>query len=236
MFFVPPDEEFDRPPAGEGEDPERAAREAARRAATTLRRYATSNSCDRLWSLTYSDEFVPPSLGDVWDRHAATFRERIYALVGERFPMVLVPERGSINERPHLHMLTNRYLSKRLVEQAWGMGWVDGRRITAWRDVDSGEVVNLKPLGRRARCRAAASYLSGYVKKGFIEHHEFARHRYSTTRGFACATRSEMFARKNAAWAWCSLSMQGVLVESWSSDDLEQWNGPPVWLGYWDDP
>jgi hypothetical protein len=235
VFHRPADDDREIPSAGEAVDPERSMQEAARRAATKIRRWATANECDRLWSLTYSNEFVPETLGAIWSVHAEAFRERLYELVGERFPLLLVPERGSKSGRPHLHALTNRYLPKELVERAWGKGWVDGRRLMVWQDRVSGQVVNTRRMGRRERCRAAAGYLAGYVKKGFIEDHEFGRHRYSTSRGFAPRSRSARLLTSRGARSWCRLTMPGRLSSEWSSDESAAWVGPPVWLGYWDD-
>jgi hypothetical protein len=235
VFHRPRDEDQEIPAAGEATDPERSMLEAARRAATKIRRYATSNECDRLWSLTYDDDHLPESMGDVWSLHAEAFRERLFDAVGERFPLVLVPERGGKSGRLHLHALTNRFLPKRLVEAAWGKGFVDGRRLMAWRDIENGAVINTRAMGRRERCRAAASYLAGYVKKGFIADHEFGRHRYSTSRGFAPMSRQARFQTTAGARSWCLLTMPGRLSSSWSSQDVETWQGPPVWLGYWED-
>lgn len=237
-YNLPPEDPQNiKPKPGEGHDPERAMREASRRAATTIRRYVVANKCDRLWSLTYSNEFLPDSFDQAWKRDAERFRKKLYELMGgEPFPLVIVPERGGESDRIHLHLLTNRFIPKRIMEQAWEYkGFVDGRRITSWRTVENGQVVNLRTMGARERCRAAAGYLAGYVKKGFIEDHEFGGHRYSTSRGFTRPPRQVRTLTLGGARAWCALNIAGRISYEWSSANDPEWEGPPVWLRFYDD-
>ena len=52
--FVDKPKPVDRGRRGEARDPERSAEQAARRAGTTIRRYAAANRLNRLGTLTYA--------------------------------------------------------------------------------------------------------------------------------------------------------------------------------------
>lgn len=213
-------------------DPERSAREAARRAGTTLRRYAVAHLLDRQMSLTYRDEDLPDDIDGVW-AHVESFRRRLFAYIGERIPLVFVIERGEESGRLHVHGLVGRFIDQRALTRLWGHGhsWID--RIQGMPGMTKN---TLRTVSKRERCRINAAYVSSYVKKGFERDHERNRKRYSTTKGMV-PRRVQMRAVRWPAAVDVALETAGAPISYWwSSSSVEGWKGPPVWVGYFGDP
>lgn len=206
-------------------DPERSAREAARRAATACRRYAASHKLDRLVTLTFA---VEPDIDAGWAA-IDDFRRRLHAWAGEPVPLLVVPEWGEKSGRLHFHCLIGRYVSRTTLLRLWTYGILDVRKI---RTQGQG--------GARAQARRAAAYVASYVGKSFGdegENRDRYRRRYSTTKGTSVEPRRLRFATRDEALSWALSEMGGaVLAYVWRSDDVEDWHGPPVALLQWDDP
>lgn len=221
----PPDQSRNVPYDGPV-DPERSRSEAARRAKTAIRRYVTTHRLSRIITLTYAPDHLPEDLEGGW-RHIEDFRRQ----VGEHFgPMLIVPEWGEENGRLHWHVLVNKFMRKAQVAKAWGLGFVDVRRIQSTK----------KRGGQRAAARTAAAYAGKYVSKTFDEGQEGRkRHgkRYSTTRGTQPVPGRWRYSTAGEASSAAVEYAGGLhrLTATWSSDEVEDWAGPPVWLMFWDD-
>ena len=192
-------------------------------------RFCVANECDRLGTATYApdaDGWRPSEADrDYVLRDIERLRRGIAALLDDdRFALMAVIEPHK-DGHVHVHFAFNRYIPKDRIAKVWGRGFVDLRRFRGPRTRD---------LGKRARCRTIASYMTSYLKKSFNEHHAFNRKRYSTTRGLAPISRQARSVTRRSAQAWQVLHMGAEPDRVWSSDGLEHWEGPPVLVAYWD--
>ena len=212
---------------GGAADPQASEVESVRRARSQLRRYCVGNRLKFLWTLTYADEHLPDHYDGVWEC-IASFRRGLYARLGKRIPLAFVIERGSENDRLHVHFLAGQYLEHAMVQSVWGRGWAQYEPPP-----------KIKGLGRRARLRMAAAYLTKYVAKdwepgtgadaaGERPGRRFNRKRYSITTGFR-PVRSDSIHRTLAeAMRYAAFVCGGEVEDVWSSDSLEDWRGPPT--------
>lgn len=212
-------------PAGYGRDPVRARAEAGRRARSRLRRYCAANRLTRLGSLTYAGEgvFDPKVLR----RDVGLFMRRLRTATGsEAFPYAWVPEWHK-NHGLHAHIGLGQYVPYAVLRDTWGHGMVNIKYLS---DL---------PVGCSSRevARRASGYLSKYVSKSF-EADESSRalrlHRYEVAQGFAPPVQ-----RLHGTSRWEVLDqaveiMVAAPSQYWSSDQVEDWQGPPaVWCA-WD--
>lgn len=196
---------------GEGRDPERSHREAARRARAALRRFCTAHGCSRLWTLTFATE--PDDQAEAW-REVERFRKRLERALGQRVPLAVALDFGEEGGRLHFHMALPRYVAKAVVERAWGLGFVDARNIKAKGD------------GKRTQCRKAAAYLASYVAAD-SDRRDAGRHRYSLTRGMEPPVRRLLFNERAAA---LGAAMREGFDLVWHSGLAADWLGPPVFV------
>jgi hypothetical protein len=205
-----------------GRDPERARAEAARRARAKIRRYAAANRLNRLGTLTYAgDGCHDPALlrRDV----GAFFRALRPALGGEPLPYVWVPEWHKRGHGQHVHFAVGRFVQRRLIDQAWGRGFV---HIKLLGDLPVGS-------GALEEARQAARYLAKYVSKDFEMRPRGRLHRYALAHGFAPG-----FERLHGPTADHVLGQAGVVMGQppqrvWSSAETADWQGPPaVWASW----
>jgi hypothetical protein len=205
-----------------------------RRARITLRRYATSLQIDRLGTLTFRCRRCNDPAGCTcaegpdrpkWDERdyvlacIEAFRRRARAEFGP-IPLLVVIEHHK-DGCLHVHFAFGQYLDKHKLRACWPHGFVDLRRKEMKRGV-----------GRRERARRCAAYLAKYVTK---EHHEVGVKSYSTTRGLVPAPRRERFMTRDEAVQWLVRVNGGLWESSWSSEEMESWEAPPVWLLFWGD-
>lgn len=109
-------------PAGEAEDPERAADEAARRAQGKIRRYCTANGLNRLGTLTYAgDGNHDPLL--LREHMGEFFRSLRASLGGNAFPYAWVPEWHKSGHGLHVHFAIGQYVKPSVIDAAWGHGF-----------------------------------------------------------------------------------------------------------------
>src|SRR4051794_37289264 len=156
-----------------GGDPARSREEAARRASGRVRRYCAEHRLNRLGTLTYRGAGChnPYQLR----RDIAEFFRSLRGLLGgEPFPYVWVPEWHKTDHGLHVHFAVRRFIPPRLIERAWGHGFV-----------------HIKLLGQlpasstpRDEARMAARYLSKYVRKSFDARRIPGLHRYEVAQGF----------------------------------------------------
>jgi hypothetical protein len=196
---------------------------AERRARKMVRRYCTSNGIDRLVSLTFAPPFCTDPLELV--EHRKRFIRRLRCALGHRFPYVWVPELHDDGVKLHAHMGLNRFVKKEQMAEVWGHGFVDLRLIRARGSKN--------PLDHRRR---AAAYLSKYIGKAFDQPGTFGRHRYEVGEGFQPQCVQHTFDNEAEAKAWASTQMGGATPSYvWHSTDVDDWQGPPVSVAYWDE-
>jgi hypothetical protein len=207
-----------RPSVG---DPERSKFEAVRRARGQIRRYCAANRLNRLGTLTYAGEGLhdPRSLrADV----GAFFRSLRAAVGGERFPYLWVPQLHPGGHGLHTHFAVGRYVNRRLIEQAWGHGFVHIKLLG-----------NL-PVGSGAleEARLAARYISPYVSKALDEERVPGLHRYEVAQGFQPASVECYGPSAQDAIATASRLMGREPAHVWLSPE-EGWSGPPACWAAW---
>jgi hypothetical protein len=174
------------------------------------------------------------------------FRRELAEALGDRVPLLAVPEWGDKKDRLHFHCAIGRYVPKALVQRCWQRGFIDiGSRRSP-----PAEFGERRPNGRRARCRRVASYLGKYLGKDFaavpVEGEVVGdgpetcrpkgRKRYSTTRGTSVEPARYRFLSLDEALSWTLGHVPGSVDALWSSDEQEGWCGPPVRLLFFADP
>jgi hypothetical protein len=155
-------------------DVERAAEEAARRARAKIRRYAAANRLNRLGTLTYRGQGChdPAALRG---HLGAFFRALREELGGGAFPYLWVPQWHPGGHGLHAHFAVGRFVPRRLIERAWGHGFVHIKLL-------DGLPVGSGSLGE---ARLAARYLARYVGRDLEEERRLAGlHRYEVAQGY----------------------------------------------------
>ncbi|WP_233197648.1 hypothetical protein [Cryobacterium sp. Y57] len=205
-------------------DPERAAIEAGRRARARLRRYCAANRLNRLGTLTYrgdgchDPEVVREHLGEF-------FRSLRTQLGGEAFPYVWVPEWHKTGHGLHAHFAVGRFVQRKLIEQAWGHGFVH-IKLLGNLPVGSGSL---------SEARVAAGYLSKYVAKTFTDPDArvLGLHRYDVGQGFQPQPVVVTGDSATDVLAQVSSIFGGEPSSQWSSSTVEDWKAPPAIWAQW---
>ncbi len=202
-----------------GGDPERSREEAARRAGRKVRRYCAHNRLNRLGTLTYRGQGCHDPIQ--LRRDVAQFFRSLRQLLGEDpFPYVWVPEWHKTDHGLHVHFAAGRFIPRRLIEQAWGHGFV---HIKLLGQLAAG-------AGPRDEARVAARYLSKYVRKSIDERRIANRHRYEVAQGFQPTTVPLHARTVDDVLALAIAAMGGEPTDVWLSDEAIGWEGPPsVW-------
>jgi hypothetical protein len=203
-------------------DPDRSRAEAGRRARAQVRRYCAASRLTRLATLTYG----PPRCTDPVQLRADVhdfFRALRGKLGGKPFPYLWVPERHRDGVHFHVHFAVGRYIQRGLIEESWGRGFVSIKLLS---DLPVGAT-------RVKEARAAAGYLSKYVSKSFDENVP-GLHRYEVAQGFAPKAVRVMGRSADELLERASLVMGAPPSVTWSSRQVDNWEGPPaVWFA-WD--
>jgi hypothetical protein len=161
-------------PSGGRPNAERAAEEAARRARAKIRRYAAANRLNRLGTLTYRGEGCHDPLL-LREHLAGFFRELRGELASGRLPYLWVPQWHPGGHGLHAHFAVGRFVPRRLIERAWGQGFVHIKLLDGL-PVGSGSL---------AEARLAARYLARYVGRDLEEARRLAGlHRYEVAQLF----------------------------------------------------
>lgn len=205
-------------------DPERAAQQGGRRARTTLRRYCAANRLNRLGTLTYRDEGChDPAM--VREHLGEFFRTLRSDLGGKSFHYVWVPEWHKTGHGLHAHFAVGRFVRRRLIEQAWGHGFV---HIKLLGDLPVGS-------GSLSEARIAAGYLSKYVAKTFTDPDArvLGLHRYDVAQGFRPRPVPLTGRTAEDVIAQASTVLGGSPSVEWSSSSVEDWQGPPAIWAQW---
>jgi hypothetical protein len=205
-------------------DPERSAAEAARRARTRLRRYCAANRLNRLGTLTYRGTGCHDPRRVRGDLHEF-FRGLRRLLGGEAFPYVWVPEWHKTGHGLHAHFAVGRFIGRRLIERAWGRGFVHIKLL--------GDL----PVGSGAwhEARLAAWYLAKYVAKGLDDRARRPKglHRYEVAEGFQPLPVTVHGRTVREALVAASERMGGAPVRVWQSREEPEWQGPPAVWAQW---
>jgi hypothetical protein len=152
------------------------------------------------------------------------FRELRDGLDPGRFAYLWVPQWHPGGHGLHVHFAVGRYVPRRLIEGAWGRGFVHIKLL-------SGLPVG---SGARAEARLAARYLARYVgRDSDDERRPAGLHRYEVAQGFQpdkidCYGPSAEHAIANA-----SRFMGAEPVRVWLSGETEGWRGPPACWAQW---
>lgn len=206
---------------GPAADPQRARLETAGRARGRLRRYSAANGLNRLGTLTYG----PPRCTDPQELRGHVgefFRGLRDALGGRPLPYVWVPELHKDGVHLHVHFAVGRYVPRHVITTVWGRGFVHIKHIG---DLPVGS-------GTVAEARKAAGYLSKYVTKSFDDGQRVPfLHRYDFAQGFQPEKLRLTGVSAEHVLAQASEVMGSAPSQSWSSADVEDWQGPPaIWL------
>jgi hypothetical protein len=203
-----------------GGDPARSREEAARRASGKVRRYCAEHRLNRLGTLTYRGAGChnPYQLRrDV----AEFFRSLRGLLAGEPFPYVWVPEWHKTDHGLHVHFAVGRFIPRRLIERAWGHGFV---HIKLLGQLPSGSTP-------RDEARMAARYLSKYVRKSFDSRRIPGLHRYEVAQGFQPVSVRVHGRTFDQVVEQAAEVMGGDPATVWTSEESPGWEGPPsVWV------
>jgi hypothetical protein len=212
---------------GSEPDLDRSRAEAARRARATVRRYAAANRTNRLGTLTYGGTGCADPVhlrADVGE----FFRNLRTGLGGAALPYIWTVEDHRVHDDGtwhglHVHFAVGRYVPRRLIEQAWGRGFVHIKLIGQL-PVGSGKV---------EEARAAARYLSKYIGKAFESERLPGLHRYDVAQGHQ-PVRERLTGRSAAdVLAMATEKMGRSPSVVWSSASAFQWHGPPsVWASW----
>jgi hypothetical protein len=205
----------------------------ARRRKAQIRRFCVKNKLAVLWTFTYAEA--------VFDRQRviedfAAFTRRFYQRFG-RLPWLRVLElhKGGwcdycrcdhAEGRYHLHAaLPAVFIAHSDMEQLWGHGFVHYRR----RERRVGE----KQVSARDRCRTLARYVSKYVAKECAA--GFAQHGYEVAEGFQVRRRHRHFPTLYHVQRWLDHMDFGTLDVALSSNEWEDYHGPPVRVWWFSD-
>ncbi len=211
-------------PRGGARDPQRAAAEAGRRARGKLRRYCTANRLNRLGTLTYAGEGchdprrVRADVGEF-------FRSLRTGLGGDRLAYVWVPEWHHTGHGLHSHFAVGRYVPRRLIDSAWGHGFV---HIKLLGDLPVGS-------GPFAEARRAAGYLSKYVSKTFTDPgaRVLGLHRYDVAQGFQPERLTLTGRTVDEVLDQACQVMGSEPDHVWWSGDEPTWDRPPAVWAQW---
>lgn len=218
-----PDRSYVAP--GSAGDPERAAHEAARRARAKLRRYCAANRLNRLGTLTYGEpRCTDPRL--VRAHAGLFFRQLRDSLGGDPLPYAWVPELHKDGVHFHVHFAVGRYISRHLISEAWGRGFV---HIKLLGDLPVGS-------GSLGEARLAARYLSKYVTKTFTDPgtRALGMHRYDLGQGFQPKVTRLHGDSPGSVIEQASEVFGAEPAVRWNSDQVESWDGPPAIWAQWD--
>jgi hypothetical protein len=204
-------------------NPERAAEEAGRRARAKIRRYAAANRLNRLGTLTYRGAGCHEPLR-LREHLASFFRALRDGLDSGRFAYVWVPQWHPGGHGLHAHFAVGRFVPRRLIEQAWGHGFVHIKLLDGL-PVGS---------GRLAESRLAARYLARYVGRDLDDARRLAGlHRYEVAQGFQPAKIECYGSSAEAVIERASGYMGSAPERVWLSSSVEGWRGPPACWAQW---
>lgn len=206
-------------------DPERAMREANRRARAKVRRYCAANRLNQLGTLTYASACEDAKA--VRDDMGQFFVDLRDLLGGKPMPYLWVPEWHPGGHGLHAHFVVARYVKRGLIEEAWGKGIVHIKLIG---DLPVGS-------GTLAEARKAARYVAPYTAKSADDADRPAGlHRYEVGQGFQPKKVTVAgWTVEHAAGSASRMFGGTVPAASWTSDEQEDWDAPASCWFAWDE-
>lgn len=149
---------------------------AAYRAARKVRQFCIEIRADRLLTLTSRNLLTD------YDDMIATWKRfmRLLEQAGAKFEYIAIPELHKNGEHYHIHAAINGFVRADLLRRCWQIalgGKGDERGVEALGNVDIKQ-------GKRGyqdpnkRAVGIARYISKYITKSYLEHHQFNRKRY----------------------------------------------------------
>ena len=208
---------------GTSSDPPIDSRDdAARRARGKVRRYCAANRLNRLGTLTYRGAGCHDPA--ILREHVGGFFRRLRGQLGEPFPYLWVPEWHKTGHGLHVHFAVGRYVGIRIIEAAWGHGFV---HIKLLGNLPVGS-------GTLGEARLAARYLSKYLAKDLGTGGQPAGlHRYEVGEGFQPRRIALDGASADQVLGWATTVMDRPAEHVWRSRDEPDWLGPPaVWASW----
>lgn len=186
-----------------------------------LRRYCAANGLNRLGTLTYRGEGchdqrqVRADLG--------VFMRLLRRRLGdEPMPYAWVPEWHKSGHGLHAHFAVGRYIKRGLIEEAWGHGFVSIKMLG---DLPVGS-------GQFEEARQAGRYLAKYVGKDFGGRDD-GLHRYEVAQRFQPEFVAIQGRSVDQVLDIASQQMGGTPHRVWQSQEVEEWQGPPVVSASW---
>lgn len=213
----------DRLPGESMPRPGENARRAVARARVSVRRYAVRNRLTRLWTFTYVE--AQWDVGQV-RRDVNAWAKRLRKHLDRSVPYVAVMELHPGGHGLHVHvLLPSRFVRHKAMRALWGKGHVQ---------YSDGDTSVRRVKGQRSRARRAAEYVAKYVGKELGQAMGPGQHRYEVGEGFQPEQVRRSVRSEFAGLRWLCERRGGELpVLVWSSDDLEDWRGPPVRVLTW---
>ena len=190
------------------------------RARARLRRYFKKNLLGKMWTLTFAEATFDRSyVVRMVNEFLVRWRK---ANGGVDFPYAYVLELHPGGHGWHVHLATRSgFVSWWALGRLWGHGFVqfEDRKHRA-------------NEGGRERSRRLANYLCKYLEKsvGDDAERESGQHRYEVGQGFEPEKIRRAFATEKEARAFLAAYVGESFVQVWSSDERDEWDGPPTWL------
>jgi hypothetical protein len=157
-------------------DIQRDREKAAFRAARKVRHFALEIRADRL--LTLTTRHILTDYDDV----TATWKRfmRVLEAANAKFDYIAVPELHKSGEHYHIHAAINGYVRADLLRRCWqialgGKGNEQGSSALGNVDIKQQKRHSKDPM---RQCLGIARYISKYITKSYLEHHQFNRKRY----------------------------------------------------------
>lgn len=215
---------------------QRDREKAAYRAARKVRQICIEIRADRLLTLTSRrlltdyDEMIA-----AWKRFM-----RLLEQAGAKFEYVAVPELHKNGEHYHVHAALNGFVRAELLRRCWQIalgGRGDERGVDALGNVD----IKRDRRGLQGSTRRAVSiarYISKYISKSYLEHHQFNRKRYWVPKSVRLPDSSAEWLRaQSAAEAIQELHSRfdtAVMIEAAKDRSLyiTEANAPLIFLRY----
>lgn len=202
-------------PKGQAVDPARAAAESAARAGRIVRRLAVEHSLTRLVTLTYRG--AGQHNRDDVVKDVQHFVKRLRRRVKVRYVWVLELHPGGHGW--HVHMLLDRYVSKGLLGEVWGHGFVDARMIRG-------------PKGEAAK--SAGRYAAKYLAKDAqtAQGRQPGQQRYGRSEGLGI-TEHRCYVGTFVTGFTFVRSIVPRALEWFDCASLPRWTGPPCLVTSW---
>jgi hypothetical protein len=188
-----------------------------------VRRYCAANGLNRLGTLTYAGVGCHDARA-LRAHVGAFFRSVREGLGGEPLPYVWVPQLHPGGHGWHVHFGVGRYVARKLIERAWGHGFV---HIKLLGDLPTGS-------GVRAEARLTARYLAGYAGRELADDRRPAGlHRYEVGQGFQPQPIAVYGLSAEDVIERASRLMKAAPEQAWYSSETEGWRGPAACWAQW---